>query len=481
MENPNKIIPPLMDLFDQYDGNLNNRIKANSIIFGFDDDANKTFSKFVNLSNARFKAIKYGGNLEYVLNKQKPNYTNINSDVQKDVVYTTDYVTSEKKKFGKSVNHFCIKKINKLRDKLIDSLKTKTKVDLRVMEKIKKSQKFKNYAFNRNLRKKNVKFLDQIAPVTESEQIIEEKEKFSPNEQLDEDYEKLTNGIKRYQKLLNEIKVSNNGNVCKIREDKNIKTFRKRCNEIESSFAFNNIKFLSYVEQKRKTRVKKKEIDENFDLNNLRKIKYIHQNIQHLNSDNSNDNVSYTHSKENSMAKNNFSIGTAYSNSNILTDGNVITKNNLISNNSNLNSASNNRIVKPELKNTIQLIKFEAEKGTSLYNNFENKIVKFNEYFNKYFPMSDISNKEREIKLRFRKIKQDEKICIPKLNVDIKKRRKTTNKKQVNEERIIESFRKIYEEKKIDWNKLFAEKQQEEQANIKRNAEFDKFLMRVTK
>ena len=471
-----------MNLFEQYDKNLKNRIKAESIVLGFDDDASRTFSKFINLSNARFKAVKYGEKLDYVLNKQKPSYTKINSDIQNDVVYTTEYITSEKKKFSKSVNHFCIKKINKLRDKLIDSLKTKTKGDLRVMEKIKKKKKYKNLSTFYNLRKKNVKFLDKCPSINENEQINEEKyNTFSPNEELDEDYEKLSNGIKLYQKLLNDEKNYNFENINKSKEDKNVKIFKKKIKDIESSFSINNIKFLSYTEQKPKVRVKKKEIDESFDINNLLKLKYMHQNLQYLNPYNPNNDTSQTFTNEPSTIKNNFSESSAYSNSKMLTDGNIITKNNFDTMNLNFNISDISKINKPELKNTIHLIKYEAEKGKSLFNNFGNKIEKFNLYFNKYFPTKDISNKEKEIKLRFRKRKKDEKIYKPKFNVDNFKRKITSEKKLINEEKIIESFRKVYEEKIKKWNKSYTKKKLEDEMNIKRSEEFNNFLMGITK
>ncbi len=109
-----------MSLFNQYDRNLKNRIKANSIILSFDEDANKTFNQFINLSNNRFKAVKYGGKLNNILSKQKPKYINMNTDILNDIIYNTEYLTKEKNKFYKSVNHFCVKKINKLREKLIN-------------------------------------------------------------------------------------------------------------------------------------------------------------------------------------------------------------------------------------------------------------------------------------------------------------------------------------------------------------------------
>ena len=149
--------------------------------------------------------------------------------------------------------------------------------------------------------------------------------------------------------------------------------------------------------------------------------------------------------------------------------------------NSNFNISDISKINKPELKNTIHLIKYEAEKGKSLFNNFGNKIEKFNLYFNKYFPTKDISNKEKEIKLRFRKRKKDEKIYKPKFNVDNFKRKIISEKKLINEEKIIESFRKVYEEKIKKWNKSYTKKKLEDEMNIKRSEEFNNFLMGITK
>ena len=461
MQKVNKIIPNLIILFNQYDNNLQNRIKADSIILDLDDDTNKTFNKLVKLSNMRFKAMKSGGNLNNIILKQQPSYTNIKNGIKKDIIFSTEYITTEKEKLYKSVNHFCVKKINKLRDKLIDSLKQKTKTDLKEMKKLKKFTKserllnlVKNKKSIRKLYNGNFYSKKNLYPSDNSEKEIPDV--ISPNVELKGDYEKLSNGIKSYQNLLTDAKKNQDN------ENKDIKIFRCKFKDIESHLDIKNIKFLSYDEKRNKNKGKNEKKDEKFNIANLARIKRFHQNLKYkmnkiIKKSNTNTNININN---NNQSKNNFSIKSTknyfsecslYSNSKVLSEDNNKNKSNF--NKSNLNyNFSGNKFLNPEVKNTIQLIKYESEK--EILNNFENKIEEFNECFNKYFPTIDVPYKERRLKLQFKKNKKREvENYIPNFaykrndNIVLDDNRKTKR------EKIIDSFRKVYEEKLKKWDK----------------------------
>ena len=119
----NKIIPPLLSLFNEYNYNLRTRLKANSFFLSFDEKSKKTFNKFIILSNERFKLMKYGGNLNQILTKQKMNYNKINNDIKKDILFTSNYPNIERQKLVKSVNIIKSKEIYNMKEKLYKTLR----------------------------------------------------------------------------------------------------------------------------------------------------------------------------------------------------------------------------------------------------------------------------------------------------------------------------------------------------------------------
>ena len=119
----NEIIPPLLSSFKEYNSNLRTRLKANMLFLSFDEKSKKTFNKFIILSNERFKLMKYGGNLNHILSKQKNNYTKINNDIKSDILFTTNYPNIERKKLIKGVNEFKSKEISTMREKLYETLR----------------------------------------------------------------------------------------------------------------------------------------------------------------------------------------------------------------------------------------------------------------------------------------------------------------------------------------------------------------------
>ena len=71
----NILIPSLISLFNDYNNNLRKRLKADTLFLSFDERSKKTFNKFINLSNDRFKLMKYGGQLNHIILNQKQNYS----------------------------------------------------------------------------------------------------------------------------------------------------------------------------------------------------------------------------------------------------------------------------------------------------------------------------------------------------------------------------------------------------------------------
>ena len=132
----NLLIPELITNFKDYDKNFTNRIKVDNLLMSFNDDANRNFTKFVDLSNKRYKSIKSGNTLNNILGKQMPTYNKLNKEINNNEIYSTTELEEDKKKLGKSVNKFKTKELNAIREQLKDSLRDFSKAELRQRENL---------------------------------------------------------------------------------------------------------------------------------------------------------------------------------------------------------------------------------------------------------------------------------------------------------------------------------------------------------
>ena len=132
----NILIPQLITNFTDYNKNLSNRIKVDTLFMSFNEDANKNFNKFVELSNNRYKSIKSGNTLNNILGKQMPTYNKLNKEINNNEIYSTTELEEDKKKLGKSVNKFKTKELNAIREQLKDSLRDFSKAELRQRENL---------------------------------------------------------------------------------------------------------------------------------------------------------------------------------------------------------------------------------------------------------------------------------------------------------------------------------------------------------
>lgn len=163
----NILIPQLITNFTDYNKNLSNRIKVDTLFMSFNEEANKNFNKFVELSNNRYKSIKSGNTLDDILGKQMPTFKKINKEVRLNEVYSTTDLDEDKRRLGKSVNKYKTQQLNLIRDKLKDSLRDFSKAELRLREKLLKKimekrkieemQKIKKPKINENISKFNHK------------------------------------------------------------------------------------------------------------------------------------------------------------------------------------------------------------------------------------------------------------------------------------------------------------------------------------
>ena len=456
----NDLIPSLLGLFNQYNNNFKTRMKVDNIFLSFDEKAKKTFNKFINLSNDRFKLMKYGGHLNHILEKQKKNYTKINANILNDLLFNTNFTNDEKKKLVKSVNEFKSKEINSIRDRILEALKERTSIDnmLRERKNNEKSQKIKNIKKISNMltSKNDKKSRNDRNFLRNKFDLAEQIAKDS----IQVDQRRFMAGMEEYKNFLKNKKLMLNTNECKnVNNNKMVKITKKEFKKIERHLNLNNIKLLTYNESNLHRMEVKKNEDEKFNVAYLYKIK------------NNNDGTltEYnTRNKKRSLPKLQIKTDTNFpKGKTMIEDTNKDDNNNLYS--LTFNNYSN------EIKDTIKLVKKEAENGVMIGEKFQSQKKIFDTFYNRHFPYYDDSNILDYIKL----IKQ--KYIFNKGSKDFKRRaqKKLKTMRKVNNERILEDFQRIYEEKKRKWRNEDKEKQIQEKVNAKKEEDNLYFLINL--
>ena len=380
-EKPNKIITSFLDCFENYDKNLKNRIRADNLFLGFDEKAKKDFSKFVKLSNYRYKATKSGTSLDDIIVSQRQKYFLLNKQLRKNILYNTSILNSEKSKLRKSVNEFQNKRIANLHDKIVNSLKDKkiknnfnTSKDILEQEKNEK---------NNEVKLKNNEILNQSRNISGN---LDDSENLA-DVVIKEDFNNFTKKMDSYHNLLSTAK-----NSTKTSENENsIKIGKSNFLEIESKLEPKNIKLLSFNDElnnKVNNNINKK--DGLFDIRKLIKIKLNYDNNQKkfLNS--------FNKSKIHIHHKNLDTIQNYKSRNSVLK-----TKNNCLSSIENekkrINYINQNgtKTFYNGLKDTMSLVKNEAKKGLFINEEFISKKNKFEDYFKKFYNQKLRRNKKK--------------------------------------------------------------------------------------
>ena len=338
----------------------------------FDERSKKTFNKFVLLSNERFKLMKYGGNLNHIISKQKNNYTKINNDIKNDILFTTNYQNIERNKLIKGVNILKSKEIFSMREKLYETLRYNSPYD----QKIKKQKKKSLGNETLSERGKNIPKSERKSTYrsltfnTDNEKEQLELIQSNTKEAIKKDEENFLHGLETYKLFLKNKKIELKDKEGK--EDKNvIKINKNDFDDIESHIKENNIKILTYKTKSSDSKLKKKKEDTKFDINILYKIK------------------NYNSKQRKNIFPKLKSIETKEED--LLTNEEIFRKR---ARNSNYNvnyKTFNNNI---DMKNTIGIINKEAKEGVDLDIKFKNQKNKFNMYYNTYIGKNNFSDFE---------------------------------------------------------------------------------------
>ena len=461
----NILIPSLISLFNQYNDNLRTRLKADALLLSFDEKSQKTLNKFINLSNDRFKLMKYGGKLNHIILNQKQNYSKINNDIQNDLLFNTNYSNVERKKLIKSVNEFKSKEITNIRDKLFESLKQRTSIDILLRKKqiLERKQKNKKRTTDKKMTNKSklsMTMSDESEKNNNNKKIENKKTEIfekSPKDEIEEDQINFINGIESYKNLLNAKRQffndkENGNNNSKYYNNKYVKINKNDFQDIESHLNENNIKILSYNEEDISKKEKKKNEDAKFDINHLYKIK-------------NNDNKNY---------KNKNKLDFLPKLKPIDTEGNN-TMSNLNRNENDNNYYKDMRSLtfnNNDMKNTIKLIRKEAYNGVMLGAKLLNQKKNFDTQYIRRFPKYslDTYGKRKKLKLYRKEKIEEDRTKIPTI---------IKNKKLSNFERIIEDFQKIYDNKKQIWGLEDKQKEMNERMKEKKQNDIINFLLNL--
>ena len=464
----NSLIPSLISLFNDYNKNLKTRFKADTLFTSLDEKTNKTFNKFINMSNERFRLVKYGENLNNVLLNQKQSYSNIKRNIQNDLLYNTDYSNQEKKKLIKSVNSFKSKEIMNIRDKLYDTLRNKTTMG----DKLRRNQMLLRKNKNKIISNKNN--LNIMSPNlnlhliksnnnnndygNEKKDIInsEEKKNIELIQQLTKDtikndHNNFMRGLELYKSLLRSKKKDLMDKISKsVGDNKYIKISRNDFKDIESTINENNIKILSYNEENKNKKDNTKKVDDTFDITSLFRLKTYY-------------NINKAKSNKYIFNKNLKTIFPKFKTNETEVNQNEI-KN--INNDKKYQTISN-----CDMKNTIKLINKVAHGSSTLGEHFQYKRNKFNHFYETHFPNYDFKKMEKYIKYKsYKRLnKKKEKEYVPK--VVIIKRKYSIN------EKLMDDFINIYQNKLKIWKKEDKEKEIQEKSIEKQEESNYKFLL----
>ena len=300
----NDLIPELISKINIYSSKLKDRVKIYSIFREFDTYAHMNLQNFIKMSDKRYRSIKSGNNLRNILLKQKKECNELSTKILSNNLYNDKNIEKEEKKLYRKSNNKDSKELYQIRHEIIEKTKDLTEKELKKREKYlisaqksrnlkeKRLQKQKNEnnirasgdSFNKNkllskssnlyfnrtfVNKKSKNYSDMnilnnnltnndmsktvvVNRLNQEKEFLKTKKEFFDN-LIKKDNQNLNDNFTDYKQFLKDIENSKNENFSRIINDGN--NFGHAY-----SFKINNIKLLSFQEEKEQvTEVKNKE------------------------------------------------------------------------------------------------------------------------------------------------------------------------------------------------------------------------------
>ena len=276
---------------------------------------------FIKMSERRYQSIKSGNNLKNILKKQKKDYDELSTKILSNNLYNDENIEKEEKKLYKKINNKDNKELYQIRHDIIEKTKDLTKKELEkrkrylissqksrnnLKKKIKEKsdnqysnnnnnqnsfesynktkslKKSNNFSFNKtfgtkfnkgfngeNLKKenavnKNMSRTISMNKLNQEKEFLKIKKEYFDN-LFQKDNQSINENFTDYKQFLNDIKSSKASNLSQIINDGNKLGHTY-------SFNFNDIKLLSFQEEKEE--VKKTIKKENPEINIGKLVKY---------------------------------------------------------------------------------------------------------------------------------------------------------------------------------------------------------------
>ena len=319
----NDLIPELILKMNKCSSKLKEKIKIYSMFQEFENYAHTNLKNFIKMSDKRYQSIKSGNNLKTILRRQKKDYDELSTKIFSDNLYNDENIENEEKKLYKKINEKDVKELYQIRHDIIEKTKDLTQKELEKRQKylilskksrnnskqknkeknenqsstnnnnnnknlfqsfnkVKSFRNNKNFTFNKTMNSKMNRVFSGDSLIknntindnmnkTASTNIIEQEKEFLKMKKeyfdnlLKKDYQNINDNFKEYKQFLKDIKNTKNNNLSHITNEGN--NFGHTY-----SFNINNIKLLSFQEEKEEiARAKKKE---NPEINIGKLVKY---------------------------------------------------------------------------------------------------------------------------------------------------------------------------------------------------------------
>ena len=410
MQSSYEFVPDLIDNEKTYSKKLKDRVKVNGIFNEINLSANYNLKKFIQMSNTRYKNIKSGISINNFLERQKGEYEELSNKILENNLYNSNEVENEAEKLYKKVGTKECKNLFKIRQSILFNSKNLSKSEIllrkKYEEKINLSKNKRNEEIERT--KKEIKELENFLK-SQQNLTVEEKINYLTN-LIDVDSKYLNSNFKNYKNFLNDME--------KAEDKTKLMKILNKNDELNHKYNFriNNIKFLSFKEDKREI-IKKQKKEEKFDFKKLAKYtrhgnkkffeKQIKEkSIQRLNSVRSNlknkNSVFHRNISQKNSSFTNIDFNKTYKDyKDISINNNNISSNTMYESNNLNNSRGFSKTTFGNFRNTIKTVKSEAEFIRNISQNFDIKRQTVNRFFeNKFLPRIedyDILNKQNTV------------------------------------------------------------------------------------
>ena len=508
-KNANELIPELIIKINKYSSKLKDRVKIDSIFREFDSYAHSNFQNFIKMSDQRYKSVKSGNSLKNILLKQKQQSNDLSNKILSNNLYIDNNIEKEGKKLFKKINKKENKELYQIRHNIIDKTKNITNKELKKREKYVKDYyrregKEKNKQLNNTSDKDKLKFKNKSKSVlvfdkyNKASESTEGKDKedyiakkiFFEN-LLKKDHQNINNNLSDYKEYLKDIEKTKDDNMNRIINSGNNYGHNY-------SFKFNDIKLLSYKEEKKENiKINKKE---NPEIDIVKLIRYTRrgnrqwfQNNLKQRSKNRINSFKNRFPKKRKLLPSSSAVNIRGKKT-LLNKTQDDEKNKLNENTYNSNNDINMMGVTSSttftnFRNTIKTVKNEAEMIKYIDQNFDKKRNTMEGFF-KRNALPKIEEYEKMFKTRnnFRNINKNKKnkdFQNEKDIINIKNNLNANNKQNIQDELvnwdIFEDFQKTYYDKKIKWAQEDIEKEKIKKKEKEVIEETKKYIKEIKK